>query len=223
KKQIEEGEETPLNLEGFYLFYDQYKTVLSMQEKSKAIGQMIDQTSWEYLFFSPNRDYQQAAVWSTFLLLIVVQIFGSDYKKNEAGLILATRKGRGCLSRVRIGICLFLAILIGGMMRGVIAWNVIQYHPIGDCTVPAWSIPSFYLFGDMPFWAVLGLGGMLKLLGVTVFIHMMAWITMRVRKQTTAIIIGILLFEVPVLMEVGKISILRSFTLAQAFYPYNLL
>ena len=223
KKQIEEGEETPLNLEGFYLFYDQYKTVLSMQEKSKAIGQMIDQTSWEYLFFSPNRDYQQAAVWSTFLLLIVVQIFGSDYKKNEAGLILATRKGRGCLSRVRIGICLFLAILIGGMMRGVIAWNVIQYHPIGDCTVPAWSIPRFDLLGDMPIWAVLGLGGMLKLLGVTVFILMMAWITMKVKKQTTAIIIGILLFEVPVLMEVGKISILRSFTLAQAFYPYNLL
>lgn len=108
-------------------------------------------------------------------------------------------------------------------MRGVIAWNVIQYHPIGDCTVPAWSIPRFDLLGDMPIWAVLGLGGMLKLLGVTVFILMMAWITMKVKKQTTAIIIGILLFEVPVLMEVGKISILRSFTLAQAFYPYNLL
>ena len=79
------------------------------------------------------------------------------------------------------------------------------------------------VLGDMPIWAVLGLGGMLKLLGVTVFILMMAWITMKVKKQTTAIIIGILLFEVPVLMEVGKISILRSFTLAQAFYPYNLL
>lgn len=222
KKAIENGEDSLL-AEGLFLFDQQYQTVLELQKDSDLLGQMIDQTSWEYVFFSPNRDYQQTAIWVAVVLFIVMNVFGSDYRKNEICLLQTTKKGRSHLSRTRMGICIFLAFAIGILMRGVIAWNATNYHPIGDCMAPIWSIPRFDLLGDLPIWSILVLGGALKLLGITVIVLLMAWITMKIQKQTTAMIVGLLLFEMPVFIEIGGISVLRFFTVANAFYPYELL
>lgn len=219
---IQNGEESLLE-RGVDMFDNQYQTVLEMQNNSGIIGEMIDQTSWEYVFFSPSRDYQQAAIWVGIVLFIVVSVFGSDYQKNEICLLQTTKKGRSHLSRVRMGICLILAGAIGVLLRGIIAWNTVNFHPIGDCMVPSWCIPRFDLLGNLPIWIILVLGEGIKLLGIMVIVLLMAWIMMKIKKQTIVMIIGLLIFEMPIFIEIGGISSLRFFTLANAFYPYGLL